>query len=77
MSYIPEYINHSATGATVLNYLAKPITPQATLAPELPVLLESGWLVLPKSSSWAWTTTDLPTMEYYPYSEINLSEKHI
>ena len=39
-----------STGATVLNSLAKPITPQATLGPELPVSDDKGWSVLPKSS---------------------------
>ena len=65
------------TGGTVLNSLASPMTPQATLAPEFPVFSESGWSVFPKSSSWAWTTTDLPTIEYSPYKEICLSIKHI
>jgi len=31
-----------STGGTVLNYLANPITPQANLAPEFPVVEESG-----------------------------------
>lgn len=35
---------------TVLNSLANPITPQATRAPEFPVVLLSGAFPLPKSS---------------------------
>lgn len=44
-----SYIDYQFRG-TDLNYLARPIIPQATRGPEFPVFNESGWLVWPKSS---------------------------
>lgn len=50
-------------GGMFLNSFANPITPQATLDPELPVFLDSSLFPLPRSSYFEWTTTDLPIME--------------
>lgn len=56
--YILKYqLNHQSKGPD------KPITPQANLAPAFPVFLDSSALSptpLPKSSSRACTTKDLP-----------------
>lgn len=64
-------------GFNDLNYFERPITPHATLAPEFPVFNDYSSPFLPKSSSFAWTTTDLPTIEYWPKSEIISSLKHM
>jgi hypothetical protein len=47
-----------------------PITPQANLVPEFPVVLLSAWSVLPKSSTPSWTTIDLPITLYGPSRSI-------
>jgi len=39
-----------STGATVLNSFAKPMTPQATQLPELPLIADSAFFERPKSS---------------------------
>jgi len=48
------------------------MTPQAGLAPALPVFLDSALPPLPKSSVPAWITTVLPKIEFWP---INLTNK--
>ena len=60
-----------------LNYFDSPITPQATLGPEFPVFRDYSSPFFPKSSSFWWTTTDLPTIEYSPWSDIFSSLKHM
>lgn len=49
------------------------MTPQAGLPPALPVLEESAWPPLPKSSVPEWTTTVLPKIEVGPSNLTNLS----
>ena len=49
-----------------LNSLDKPITPQANLAPALPVFKDYSFPPLPRSSSCLWTTMDLPNTEFGP-----------
>jgi len=63
-----------------LNAPDNPITPHANLVPLFPVVFESEWLPLPKSSVPECTTTDLPTtlnalIKYLnsPYNYILLS----
>lgn len=53
------------------------MTPQASLPPALPVVKESGESPLPRSSSFSWTTTALPIMQWSPSSSITLSVKLI
>ena len=77
---IPFYHYHITSHHSLpfppLNSLASPITPQATLAPEFPVVSESVCPPSPRSSSFACTTTDLPTTEYSPNSDTTPSVKH-
>ena len=68
--------SHHSLPFPPLNSLASPITPQATLAPEFPVVSESVCPPSPRSSSFACTTTDLPTTEYSPNSDTTPSVKH-
>ena len=48
------------------------MTPHAILAPACPVVLLSGKLPFPKSSSSAWSTYDLPRTDVSPESYIKL-----
>ena len=48
-----------------------PITPHATLPPALPVVFDSSWPPLPRSSTFAWRTHDLPRTEYAPNNVTN------
>ena len=53
----------------VLNSFDRPIIPQATLGPELPVFSDSSSPFFPISSSFLWITTDRPRTELSPKSE--------
>lgn len=55
------YVNQSNSNGPL-----NPITPQANLGPALPVVKLSGWSVFPKSSTFPWTTIDLPITLYSP-----------
>ena len=59
-----------------MNSLARPITPQATLGPELPFILDYPSF-LPRSSSFLCTTTDRPIIEYSPNNDNLSSLKHM
>jgi len=48
------------------NWFVSPITPHATLGPALPVFEDYASFPRPKSSSFLWTTTDLPVMDLSP-----------
>lgn len=50
-----------------------PMTPQATLAPALPVDLLNSWPPSPRSSGSAWTTSVRPMMLCSPSNDIILS----
>jgi hypothetical protein len=49
-----------------LNESVNPITPHANLLPEFPVFKDSSFSPLPRSSSFSWTTTDLPIILISP-----------
>jgi hypothetical protein len=53
----------------------KPMTPQATRPPALPVFFESGVSPRPKSSSFSWTTTERPIIDVEPVNLITESLK--
>ncbi|CAG9095825.1 unnamed protein product, partial [Plutella xylostella] len=52
-----------------------PMTPQATLPPALPVFLESGCELLPKSSAFSCSTMARPRILWGPDRQILLSTK--
>lgn len=54
-----------------------PITPHATRPPAFPVFFESGWSVLPRSSSSLCTTMARPIMLLAPKSVMTLSENDV
>lgn len=68
------YISSNVSLRTSGIYDEIPMTPQAGRAPALPVFLDSGWSLLPRSSVPAWTTMVRYKLHISTYSEHSRGE---